>query len=131
MLPQTSVYPAERRATRALLRRRMHLTHTRAELLAHVQNTPSQYNLPAIGKKIADKANREGGAERFAAPAVQQSIEVDLALITSYDALLRAVELTMLKTARVYHMLKRQGAFERETFFHPSGRAYKGRFFEK
>ena len=31
---------------------------------------------------------------------MQQSIEVDLALITSYDALLRAVELTMLKTAR-------------------------------
>ena len=100
MLPQAYVYPAQMRATRDLLRRRMHLTHKRAELLAHVQNTHSQYNLPAIGKKIAYKANREGVAERFADPAVQKSIEVDLALITSYDELLRDVELTIVKTAR-------------------------------
>jgi transposase len=65
-----------------------------------VQNTNSQYNLPAIGKKIAYKANREGVAERFADPAVQKSIAVDLALITSDDALLRDVELTIVKTAR-------------------------------
>src|SRR4030095_9011454 len=77
MLPQAYVYPAAMRATRDLLRRRMHLAHKRAELLAHVQNTNSQYNLPAIGKKIAYKANREGVAERFADPAVQKSIEVD------------------------------------------------------
>ena len=43
-----------------------------AELLTHVQNTNSQYNLPAIGKKIAYKANRDGVAERFADPAVQK-----------------------------------------------------------
>src|SRR5499426_3269817 len=94
MLPQASVYPAQMRATRDLLRRRMHLTHKRAELLAHIQNTNSQYNLPAIGKKIAYKANREGVAERFADPAVQKSIEVDLALIPYYAELLRDVELT-------------------------------------
>ena len=34
MLPQAYVYPAERRATRDLLRRRRHLTRTRAELSA-------------------------------------------------------------------------------------------------
>jgi transposase len=100
MLPQAYVYPAQMRATRDLLRRRMHLAHKRAELLAHVQNTNSQYNLPAIGKKIAYKANREGVAERFADPAVQKSIEVDLALITYYDELLRDVELTIVKTAK-------------------------------
>jgi len=100
MLPQAYVYPAKMRATRDLLRRRMHLTHKRAELLAHVQNTNSQYNLPAIGKKIAYKANREVVAERFADAAVQKSIEVDLALITYYDALLRDVELTIVNTAR-------------------------------
>ena len=102
MLPQAYVYPAEMRATRDLLRRRMHLARKRGELLAHVQNTNSQYNLPAIGKKIAYKANRDGVAERFADPAVQKSIEVDLALITYYDALLRDVELTIVKTAK-YH----------------------------
>ena len=100
MLPQAYVYPAEMRATRDLLRRRMHLARKRGALLAHVQNTNSQYNLPAIGKKIAYKANREGVAERFADPAVQKSIEVDLALITYYDALLRDVELTIVKTAK-------------------------------
>ena len=75
MLPQAYVYPAAMRATRDLLRRRMHLARKRAELLAHVQQTNSQYNLPAIDKKIASKANRDGVAERCADPAVHKSIE--------------------------------------------------------
>jgi transposase len=100
MLPQAYVYPAEMRATRDLLRRRMPLARKRGELLAHVHNTNSQYNLPAIGQKIAYKANRDGVAERFADPAVHKSIEVDLALITYYDALLRDVELTVVTTAK-------------------------------
>jgi transposase len=100
MLPQAYVYPAQMRATRDLLRRRMPLARKRAELLAHVQNTNSQSNLPAIGKKIASQANREGVAERFADPAVQKRIAVDLALITSYDELLRDVERTIVTTAR-------------------------------
>jgi transposase len=100
MLPQAYVYPAEMRATRDLLRRRMHLMRKRAELLTHIQNTNSQYNLPEIGKKIAYKANRDGVDERFAEPAVQKSIEADLALIDHYDHLLRDMELTILKTAK-------------------------------
>jgi transposase len=100
MLPQAYVYPAEMRATRDLLRRRMHLARKRGELLAHVQNTNTQYNLPAIGKKIAYKANREGVAERFPDPAVHKSVEIDLALIDFYDQLLRDVELTIVQTAK-------------------------------
>ena len=100
MLPQAYVYPAEMRATRDLLRRRTHLMRKRAELLAHVQNTNSQYNLPEIGKKIAYKANREGVAERFTDPAVQKTIEVDLALSTYYDQLLSDLELSILQTAK-------------------------------
>jgi len=100
MLPQASGYPAEMRATRDLLRRRMHLARTRGELLAHVQHTNSQYNLPAIGQKIAYKTNRDGVAKRFADPAVQKSIDVDLALIGSYDERLRDVELTLVNTAK-------------------------------
>ena len=83
------------RATRDLLRRRMPLAHERGELLAPVQKTNRQYALPAIGKKIASKANRDGVAERFADPAVQKSIEGDLALIGYDDALLRDVELSL------------------------------------
>jgi transposase len=100
MLPQAYVYPAAMRATRDLLRRRIHLMHKRADLLAHVQNTNSQYNLPEIGKKIAYKANRDGVAERFADPAVQKSIAVDLALITYYDQLLTDLELSIVKSAK-------------------------------
>ena len=81
MLPQAYVYPADMRATRDLLRRRSHLVRKRAELLTHVQQTNHQYNLPEIGKDIAYKTNRPGVAERFADPAVQKSVEVDLALI--------------------------------------------------
>jgi transposase len=100
MLPQAYVYPAEMRATRDLLRRRMFLTRKRVELLAHIQNTNSQYNLPEIGKKLVYKANREGVVERFPEPAVQQSMEVDLALIGHYDHLLSDVELHLVKAAK-------------------------------
>jgi len=88
MLPHASVYPAARRATRDLLRRRTPLRRTRAELLAPVQHPNRQYHLPAIGKKIAYKAHRTGVAERFEDAAVPKNIEVDLALLTSDDALL-------------------------------------------
>jgi transposase len=100
MLPQAYVSPAEMRATRDLLRRRTHLMRTRAELLAHVHNTNSQYTLPEIGKKIAYKANRAGVAERFEDVAVQKTIEVDLDLITYYDQMLNDLELFILKTAK-------------------------------
>jgi hypothetical protein len=79
--PLAYVYPSAMRATRDLLRRRMRLMRERAQLLAHVQNTNSQYNLPEIGQRIAYKSNRVGVAERFRDPVVQKSIEVDLALI--------------------------------------------------
>src|ERR671931_632209 len=100
MLPLAYVYPPEMRATRDLLRRRCHLMRKRAELLAHIQNTNSQYNLPEIGKKLAYKANREGVAERFPDLAVQKSMEVDLALIDHYDPLLRDLELHIVKAAK-------------------------------
>jgi transposase len=100
MLPQAYVYPADMRATRDLLRRRMSLTRKRAELLAHIQNTNSQYNLPEIGKKLAYQANRAGVAERFPDPAVPKSMEVDLALLGYYDPLLRALEWHIVQAAK-------------------------------
>jgi transposase len=59
------------RATRDLLRRRVHLMRKRAE--------------------------------RFADPAVQKSIDVDLALIGHYDELLRDVERSILNAAKQRH----------------------------
>ena len=102
MIPQAYVYPAEMRATRDLLRRRCHLVHKRAELLVHIQNTNSQYNLPEIGKRLAYKANREDVAEHFPDPSVRKSIEVDVALIDHYDKLLSEVELYSTRTAKAH-----------------------------
>ncbi len=102
MLPMAYVYPAEMRATRALLRRRMHLMRKRSELLAHIQNTNSQYCLPQFGKKIAYKTNREGVAEHFPDQSVRKSMEMDLSLIDHYDKLLTEVELYITKSAKVH-----------------------------
>jgi transposase len=102
MLPQASVDPAEMRATRDRLRRRTPLMRKRAARLSHVQKTHSQYHLPESGQNIDDKANRAGGAARLADPAVQQHLEVDLALITYDDNLLQELELAILKTAKPY-----------------------------
>jgi hypothetical protein len=87
MLPQAYVYPAEMRATRDLLRRRCPLVRKRAELLAYIQNTNSQYNLPEIGKKLAYKANRDGVEEHFPEPRVGQTIAVDVSLLDPYAPL--------------------------------------------
>jgi transposase len=100
MLPHAYVSPAERRATRDLLRRRLPLRRKRAELRTYIQHTKSQYTLPEMGKNIAYQANHPGGVERFPAPAVQKSMAVDLALIDHDDHLLREMELTILKTAK-------------------------------
>src|SRR5262249_52241845 len=102
MFPLAYVYPAEMRATRDLLRRRCHLVRKRAELLAHIQNTNSQYNLPEIGKKLAYKANREGVEEHFPDPSVRKTIAVDVSLSAHYDKLLDEVELSMTRTATAH-----------------------------
>ena len=100
MLPQAYVYPAAMRATRDLLRRRLHLVRKRGQLLAHIQNTIHQYNLDPFGKRIAYPANREGLLEHFPDPAVRKSIEVDLALLERLDALIADLELTIVRHAK-------------------------------
>jgi transposase len=101
MLPMAYVYPRQMRATRDLLRRRCHFTRKRAELLTHIQNTASQYLLPALGK-IAYHGNRVGVAEQFGDPAVRKSIETNLALVDHYDRLLTELELHLTRTAKVH-----------------------------
>jgi transposase len=102
MFPQAYVYPAEMRATRDLLRRRCHLARKRAELLAHIHNTNRQYNLPEIGKRLANKSNREAVAEHFPAPSVRKTLEVEVSLIDHYDQLLGAVERSLTRSAKAH-----------------------------
>ncbi len=102
MRPQASVYRAERRAPRDLLRRRGHLVRQRAALLAHIHHTTSQYHLPEIGKKLAYKAKREGGEEHFPAPRVRKTIAVAVSLIDHDDKLLGEVELSITRSAKAH-----------------------------
>ena len=67
-----------------------------------MQNTNSQYHLPEMGKKLADKANREGVAAHFPDPSVRKSIEVDVALSDHYDQLLGEVALYITRTAKLH-----------------------------
>ena len=99
-IPQAYVYPAKMRATRDLLRRRNYLVRKRADLLSHIQNTNSQYNLPEFGKKIAYRSHRTGVAEHFPDANVQLSIQTNLELIDHYDKLINALELFVLQNAR-------------------------------
>jgi transposase len=103
MLPPAYVYPAEMRATRDMLRRRRSLMRQRAALLTHGRQTTRQDNLPAIGRNIAYKANRERVAERFPTPALQQSIDVDLTRLGYSDGRLTALELCSVHTATEHH----------------------------
>jgi transposase len=100
MLPQAYVYPAAMRATRDLLRRRLHLVRKRGQLLAHIQNTNAQYNLPAFEKRLAYPGNRDGVIDHFPDPIVRKSIEVDVVLIDQYDALINDLELTIVREAK-------------------------------
>jgi hypothetical protein len=85
MLPEAYVYPHQMRATRDLLRRRMYLVHHRAEALAHIENTRTQYNLPTFAKRLCYAANRQGVATHFDEPSVRRNVEIDLALIDHLD----------------------------------------------
>jgi hypothetical protein len=100
MRPKADVDPAARRGTRDLVRRCTHLLRKRSALLSHVQHTHSQDTLPDIGQNLAYQAHRAGVAERFHDPAGHKTLEVDLALITYDDALLRDLERSMLKPAK-------------------------------
>jgi len=105
--PMAYTYPAEWRATRDLLRRRMYLSRRCGELVAHIVNTNTQYNLPGFGKKLTRKYNHEGVVERFQDPQVRKSIELDLAIINSLNETLKKLEWHIEKTAQQhdYHTL--------------------------
>lgn len=100
--PMAYVYPRAMRSTRDLLRRRNHLMRKRAELLAHIHNTNSQYNLPRIGKNLRYKSNRLLVENRFDDPSVQRSVDLDIELINFYDEQLSSIEWYIKKHAKIH-----------------------------
>ncbi len=102
-IPVAYVYPKGLRETRDLLRRRNYLVHKRAELIAHIQITNAQYNLPPFGKKLVYAKNRAElkVAEHFPDAHVRKNIELDLALVDHLDEQLADVELYLQRTVKV------------------------------
>jgi transposase len=100
MFPVAYVYPPEMRATRDLLRRRCHLVRKKAELLAHIQNTSIQYNLPEIDVNLSLESSRIDVDQHFPDTEVRKIVQIDLAMIDAYDDVLKALEWDIEKTAR-------------------------------
>lgn len=100
-LPQAYVYPRQWRPTRDLLRRRLFFARKRGELLAHIQNTNTQYNLPPFESRIDRPANRAELLERFGEEtSVQMSVAADMALLDAYDAAIHDLELYLIHQIR-------------------------------
>ena len=91
-LPIAYPYPAKMRATRDLLRRRTYMVRQSGILVAHIQNTNTQYNLPAFNKKLSRKFNHDGVAERFEDPSVRAAVEADLAMVEAFNKLQKPLE---------------------------------------
>ena len=92
MFPIAYVYPPRMRSTRDLLRRRMHLSRKRAELLTHIQNTAYQYNIEDFEHRACRKSERKEIAKLFPDKSVQKSIQIDLDLLDYYDSILPKLE---------------------------------------
>ncbi len=102
LIPRAYVYPAEMRATRDLMRRRLHFVRQRGSLLAHIQMTHHQYNLDSPGRRISYRTNREGLGEGFEDMSVRDSIAADLALVDHYEVVIGELELAVLRQARLH-----------------------------
>jgi transposase len=102
LFPMAYVYPKAKRQTRDLLRRRSFFVRQRAQLIAHIVNTNSQFNLPPLPKKLTYAGNRsEAIAERFTDPSTRLMIASDLALIDDYDAQIKKLELHLKQSAKI------------------------------
>jgi len=104
LFPLAYVYSRKMRATRDLLRRRQYFTHKQSELLGHIKNTASQYNLPAFQKAIQYESNRVDIPNRFQYqdPSVQLSMTTDMEMLDYYRKVLNKIELQIKKHA-VHH----------------------------
>lgn len=100
MIPQAYVYPQKMRSMRDLLRRRNHLKNKRAELLSHIQNTRSQYNLPEPFGCIAKPKYRKGVDRSFDDLSTRMMIATDLAVVNAYDPIIAKMEKYIIHCAK-------------------------------
>src|SRR5713101_3007251 len=111
MFPMAYVDPRSMRQTRDLLRRRTFFVRQKAQLIAHITNTNSQYNLPPFERKLSRHPDYSDLAKRFKHPSTQLSIAADATLIDQYNATIQELETHLVKHAKVddpktYHLLQ-------------------------
>lgn len=98
--PLAYVYPRRFRATRDLLRRRLHFVRFRSELLTHLKMSEAQANLEPLRKRLDHAPNRAGFPERFPAGSGRSSIVADCRLLDALDALVSDLERELVATAK-------------------------------
>jgi transposase len=102
LFPLAYAYPRAKRQTRDLLRRRSFFVRRRAQLIAHVVNTNTQFNLPALTKKLTYAANRTPDlVDRFTDPSTRLMVAADLALVDHYDHEIAELERYLVPHAKV------------------------------
>jgi transposase len=102
LFPLAYAYPRAKRQTRDLLRRRSFFVRRRAQLLAHIVNTNTQFNLPPLTKKLTYAANRTPELlDRFTDPSTRLMVSTDLALIDHYDTQIAELERYLVPHAKV------------------------------
>ena len=111
MFPMAYVYPRHMRETRDLLRRRSFFVRQKAQLIAHITNTNSQYNLPPFERKLSRHPDYSDLAGRFKHPSTQLSIRADAALIDQYQQTIQQLETHLKRHAKVddpktFHLLQ-------------------------
>ena len=101
--PVAYVYPRHMRSTRDLLRRRLFFTRKRAELLGHIQNTNTQYNLEPWHKRIDYAPNRDGLLEHFGDDEnVQMSIAANLAVMDILEETIRELKIFLTQQVQIH-----------------------------
>ncbi len=99
--PVAYVYPPRMRATRDLMRRRIHFVRKRAELISHIQNTAMQYNLEPLGTLSRAHHRRDKDiVGHFPDPVVRGIVEMDLRLIDQYDPMINELDQQILTLAK-------------------------------
>jgi transposase len=111
LFPMAYVYPRAMRETRDLLRRRTGFVRHKAQLIAHITNTNSQYNLPPFERKLSRHPDYTDLVDRFAHASTQLSIRADADLIHQYQQTIQQLETHLVQHAKVddpktYHLLQ-------------------------
>jgi transposase len=99
--PLAYVYPKEMRGTRDLLRRRTFLVRRRGELLAHIQNTFTQYNLPNRGGRGRDRLREDDWAAAFTDESLQFMLRSEAAVIERLDETIVKLESHLIRHAKI------------------------------